>query len=203
MPRAGLSREVVAAEAARIADEQGYDALTLAALARHFGVAVPSLYKHVAGLPAVQRDLSVLAVRELGDALRSAIGAARGEGLRAMAGAYRAYAKSHPGRYSATLRASGPGEAEYIAASEAVLATIYEVLGKYGLEGADLIDATRVLRSAFHGFVALESTGAFGLPQDIDRSFDCLVHALDAALAHWPGLAPGRRMGGVSPTGSR
>ncbi|MGA8260999.1 MAG: WHG domain-containing protein [Arenicellales bacterium] len=195
MPRAGLSREVVVAEASRLADKHGYDKLTLAAIAQHFGVAVPSLYKHVAGLPAVQRELAVLAVSELGDALRSAIQGAQDNGLRAMAGAYRAYARLHPGRYAATLRAPAAGDAEHRAVSDAVLATVFRILEAYGLEDADLVDAARTLRAALHGFVALESNGAFGLPQDVDRSFDRLVDALDAALEHWrrAGAHPGRR----------
>lgn len=185
MPRAGLSREVVVAEAARVADELGYDKLTLAAIAQRFDVAVPSLYKHVPGLQALRRELAVLAIRELEDALRSAVEAADDKGLRAMAYAYRHYAKSHPGRYAATLRAPSSADAEHQAASNAVLTTVFEVLGAYGLADADLVDATRTLRAALHGFAALESAGAFGLPRDVDRSYDRLMDALDAALAHW------------------
>jgi hypothetical protein len=36
-----------------------------------------------------------------------------------------------------------------------------------------------------HGFVTLEAAGGFGLPRDVDRSFDRLVDALDAALTAW------------------
>jgi hypothetical protein len=34
--------------------------------------------------------------------------------------------------------------------------------------------------------VSLEHAGGFGLPVDIDRSFDQLVLALDIALSSWP-----------------
>jgi hypothetical protein len=44
VPRAGLSTEVVVAEAARLVDAEGAGSLTLAALAQRFGVAQPSLY---------------------------------------------------------------------------------------------------------------------------------------------------------------
>src|SRR5687768_13695817 len=93
VPRAGLSAEVVTAEAARLADEVGYDAITLAAVAERFGVAVPSLYKHVRGLDGLQRELSVLAVRELaGEMARAAMGRAGGDALRSVAAAYRNWA---------------------------------------------------------------------------------------------------------------
>lgn len=187
MPRAGLSAALLIVEAARLADAMGFDQLSLAAVARRLGVAVPSLYKHVGGLEDLRRALAVLAVRELGQAL-----AAAGEGspsgrLTTMAEAYRNYARAHPGRYQAAQRAPEPGDAEHRAASDAALATIFDLLAQYGLSGADAVDAARALRAALHGFVALESEGAFGLPQSVDRSFARLVDVLDTALRHWNG----------------
>lgn len=184
MPRAGLTREAVVAEAARIADEVGFERLTLAAVAERFGVAVPSLYKHVDGLPALRRDLTVLAIGELGAELDAAVRETE-DGVPAIATAYRGFARSHPGRYAATIRAADPGDAEAAAASDAVLRTVLSVLSAYGLSGADAIDATRALRAALHGYVTLEAAGGFGLPQDVDRSFDRLVDILDAALRAW------------------
>ena len=186
MPRAGLTPDLVVSEAARIADQTGYEGLTLAAVAQRFGVAVPSLYKHVPGLEALRRSVAALAIRELGRALNDAVRDAGRHGvLVAMAHAYRRYARSHPGRYAATLRAPGPGEPEAVEATDAALQTVFSVLAGYGLHGPDAIDATRALRSALHGFVDLEAAGGFGLPQDVDRSFDRLVEVLDAALRGW------------------
>jgi AcrR family transcriptional regulator len=187
VPRAGLSREVVVAEAAQVADEVGYDRLTLAAVAERLGVAVPSLYKHVDGIGELRRHLTVLALRELGVVLGSAVvrGADADDGLRAMAEAYRGYAHAHPGRYPATLRAVDPHDHDADEASRALLQTVFSVLAHYGLSGDDAIDATRALRSALHGFVALEAMGGFGLPRDIDRSFARLVQILDTAFRDW------------------
>ena len=180
MPRAGLSREFVVAEAAQVADEVGYDRLTLAAIAERLGVAVPSLYKHVDGLGELRRDLTVLALRELGVALGSAV-----DGLRAIAEAYRGYARAHPGRYPATLRAVDPHDHDADEASRALLQTVFSVLALYELSGDDAIDATRALRAALHGFVTLEAVGGFGLPRDVDRSFARLVQILDTAFRDW------------------
>lgn len=183
MPRAGLRPSIVVAEAASLADQVGYDHLTLAALAMRLGVAVPSLYKHVDGLDALRRGVAILALRELGDAMAAALaGTADRDGsaqLRALADAYRAYAGAHPGRYAATLRAAPPDDPEHAAASDAVLETVLAVLAERGLAGDDAIDATRALRAALHGFVTLEAAGGFGLPQDIGRSFARLVEGLD------------------------
>jgi len=190
MPRAGLTPSVVIAEAAALADEVGYEQLTLAALAARFGVAVPSLYKHVGGLDDVRRGVTMLALGELGEVLIAAReatveldGSAQ---LRALADAYRGYARAHPGRYAATVRAAPPDEPVHRAASDAVLHTVLALLAGRGLAGDDAIDAARALRAGLHGFVALEAAGGFGLPRDIDRSFERMVEGLDRGLGALP-----------------
>lgn len=174
------------AEAAALADEVGFDQISLAALAGRLGVKVPSLYKHVDGLPGVRRGITVAATRQLGDVLgTAAMGRSGGDALVAVADAYRRFALEHPGRYAATVRAPAPEDDEHLEAANAVLAVVLAVLAGYGLEGDDAVDAARALRSTLHGFAALEGTGGFGLPRDVDRSFERTVRALDRALADW------------------
>jgi AcrR family transcriptional regulator len=196
MPRAGLTPAIVVEQAADLADEVGYDGLTLALLAARLGVAVPSLYKHVDGLDAVRRGVAILAVAELGEALRSSLDdrAATDPGarLRALATAFRGYATAHPGRYAATVRAAPPGDEEHTVASDAVLATVLEVLAEHGLTGPTAIDAARTLRATLHGFVTLEAAGGFGLPREVDRSFDVAVDALERGLSTIPDRSPPR-----------
>lgn len=186
MPRAGLRPSIVIAEAARLADDVGYDNLTLAGLAARLRVAVPSLYKHVDGLDAVRRGVAILALTELGDAMTSALAdvpapdaSAR---LRALADAYRTYATAHPGRYAASLRAGPPDDAEHAAAGEVVLQAVIGVLAERGLSGDDAIDATRALRAALHGFVVLEAAGGFGMPRDVRQSFERMIDGLDRGV---------------------
>jgi Tetracyclin repressor-like, C-terminal domain len=57
------------------------------------------------------------------------------------------------------------------------------VLAGAGLEGDDVIHAVRALRSAVHGFAALEATGGFALDVNADVSFDRLVDALARGIA--------------------
>ncbi len=183
MPRAGLSRAAVVDLGAQLADEAGPDGLTLAGVAARAGVRLPSLYKHVGGLGDLQRGVAVLALgelaRQLGDA---AVGRAGGDALRTLATAYRGYAQAHPGRYAATLRAPAPDDDEHGRAAAVVVEVVFAVLRGYGLAGAELVHATRILRSSLHGFVALEAAGGFGLPDGVDETFTRLVDGLDAAL---------------------
>lgn len=187
MPRAGLSADVVVSEAARLVDEVGREQLTLAALAKRFGVAQPSLYKHVDGMDGLQRLLSLRVLRELGDALRrAATGRAGKDALTAVAAAYRRYAVSHPGCYAYLVRLRASGDDELSTAAEDVLAVLYDVFAGYHITAPDdAVDAARFVRSSLHGFVSIEVRGGFEMPHSVDRSFERLVVALDQALAVW------------------
>lgn len=186
MPRAGLSTERVVDEAIAVLDDVGAGGLTLTAVAERLSVAVPSLYKHVGGLVDLQRRVTVRAVGELGAVLAGAADGRRGsDGLHALAHAYRGWALVAPGRYAATVRAPAPDDTDHLAASGAVLAVLVEVMAGYDIEGDEAIHAIRAVRAALHGFVALEAAGGFGLPEDVDTSFDALVDALDEALRSW------------------
>lgn len=167
-------------------DDLGSDQLTLAALAARLGVRQPSLYKHVNGLHDINRRIAIRTKSELTEVLgTAAIGRARDDALVAMAHAYRAWALEYPGRYEAAQRASAPGDVDDEAVGGRFIQMMAAVMAGYDLDGEDAIDAIRAVRAALHGFVSLETSGAFALPAGIDRSFDRLIHALVVALSSW------------------
>jgi AcrR family transcriptional regulator len=171
------------AAAAELADAGGYERLTLAAVAQRFGVKLPSLYKHVGGVEDLQRGVALLAVQELGAALSAAaVGRSGGDALHALGRAYRRYAREHPGRYAATVRAPDPQDPDHLAAAHAVTSTVFAVLAGLEVADDDLVHATRTVRSALHGFAALEAAGGFGLPHAVDDSFDHLLDAVERGL---------------------
>lgn len=173
-------------EAERRADELGLSLLTLAGLTARLGVRQPSVYEHIDGMNGLQRGLGVRAKRELAAILaHAAIGCARGDAATAIAHAYRAWAREHPGRCAASQHAPATGEADDIAASQAVVTVVTAVLAAYQLRDDDAIHATRTLRSTLHGLVTLELAGDFGLTVDVDRSFDRLIRWLNTALINW------------------
>ncbi|MEV0905356.1 TetR-like C-terminal domain-containing protein [Streptomyces hokutonensis] len=186
MPRAGLTADRVVAAAADLADEVGFENVSLSALARGFGVKDASLYSHVRNLQDLRTRVAFLAGGELIDRIAVAVEGRSGrDALGAFADAYRAYALEHPGRYAATqIRI----DQALVADSPALRRTAeitYGLLRAYGLEEPDLTDAVRLLRSTFHGYCALESTGGFGAPRDVRRSWERVVDALHTALTHW------------------
>ncbi|WP_430378016.1 TetR/AcrR family transcriptional regulator [Streptomyces sp. B1-3] len=186
-PRAGLTPERLTVAAADLADEVGFENVTLAGLAKRFGVKDASLYSHVRNLQDLRVRVALLAGGEMIDRIAVAVaGRAGKDALAAFAGAYRAYALERPGRYAATqIRI----DQSLIAGTPALRRTAeitYGMLRAYGLSEPDLTDAVRLLRATFHGYCALESTGGFGAPRDLRASWDKAVDALHIALENWP-----------------
>jgi AcrR family transcriptional regulator len=187
MPRAGLDREAVVDAAANLADGQGLQTLTLARLAAELGVRAPSLYAHVDGLEDLRRRLAARGARKLAAELQAAAaGRAGDEALRAVADAYRAYARAHPGTYQALQRVPDRGDSEALESAAALVGVVLAVLRGYGLDRDDAVHAARIVRSALHGFVTLENGDGFGLPLDLDESFARLLTTLDRGLRALP-----------------
>ena len=165
--------------AAQIADAQGWDALTVAAVAAKLRIRSPSLYNHVSGLKGLRRELTLLAIRELGASLgRATIGKSRADAVRGLAAAHRAFVKRHPGIYAATMIAPIRSDRELKRAGDEVINICLSVLSGYGFDRREAIHAVRAMRSAVHGFAELEIAGGFGIPLDVDKSFEWMVTAL-------------------------
>lgn len=183
MPRAGLDRDRVVAAAAEVADATGWAGLTLAAVAARCGVRVPSLYKHVHGLDDLRREVAARALRDLDAHLAHAtVGRSGPDALHALGHAYRDFAHRCPGRHAATLTAPDRTDPVLAAPAADLLATVTAALHGYDLHGDARVDAVRALRAALLGFTALEAVGGFGLPRDVDRSFDRLLGTLHAGM---------------------
>ena len=121
-------------------------------------------YTHVRSLEDLRGRIALLAADEKTIRIAEATaGRAGKDALVAFANAWREYAHQHPGRYMATqtpiqidpeLAAKAPGPRRAVELT-------YSMLRAYGLAEPDLTDAVRLLRSTFHGFVALEAAGGF------------------------------------------
>jgi AcrR family transcriptional regulator len=180
----GLSRDDVVGAACEIADSDGLEAVSLSAVATRLGIRSPSLYSHVAGLPGLRRALALAAAAAMAESFRTAVSGLSGlASLRAVAMAYREFARRHPGLYDAVQPAVRPGEddALYRALAE-VVTPVFRSLAEVGADAEDQVHLTRVFRSALHGFVVLEKVGGFGLPESIDESFRRMIEVLISAV---------------------
>lgn len=199
----GISRDDIVATAATIADRDGLSSATPSAVARALGVRTPSLYHHVDGAAGLRRALARSAADELTLRFATAVGGAddRADALRAIAHAYRDFAREHPGLHEALLPAPVPGEDDELAAAMAApVRIVADVMaesrpgtpeGDGSLADGSLADgslapgaihAIRAFRAMVYGFAALEASHGFGIPVDIDDSFDQAVDTMVAAM---------------------
>jgi AcrR family transcriptional regulator len=160
-----LSREAIVNAALTFLDREGWDALTINALASQLGTKGPSLYNHVDSLVDLRRTVRMRVIDDILQMLSTvAAGRTRDDAVMAMASAYRSYAHHHPGRYSAFTRMPLDGDdPEFTAASQAAAAPVIEVLASYGLDGQAAFYAALEFWAALHGFVLLEMTGVMAV----------------------------------------
>lgn len=187
MVRAGLTPERLALAGAELADEVGFDQVTVSALARRFDVKVASLYSHVKNSHDLKTRIALVALEELADRGAAALaGRAGKDALTALANVYRDYAREHPGRYEAARFRLDP-EAAAASAGRRHSAMSRAVLRGYDLTEPDQTHAVRLLGSVFHGFVSLEAAGGFShSAPDSQESWSRILDALDALLRNWP-----------------
>ncbi|MCH5677022.1 TetR/AcrR family transcriptional regulator [Streptomyces gilvus] len=187
MGRVGLTTERLVRAGAELADEAGFEQVTVSALARRFDVKVASLYSHVQSSQDLKTRIALFALEELADLAADALAGRSGkDALTAFADVYRDYGREHPGRSAAARLRLDP---ETAAASAGVrhAQLTRAVLRGYDLPEPEQTHAVRLLGSVFHGYVSLELAGGFShsLP-DSEETWARMLDALDALLRNWP-----------------
>ncbi|WP_432976592.1 TetR/AcrR family transcriptional regulator [Dactylosporangium sp. CA-233914] len=182
MPRAGLTQSRVVDAAVALVDERGLAALTLAAVAERCGVAAPSLYKHVSNVADLRALVGIRVMEEMTDRFATAVlGRSGADAVATLMRAYRAYVTAHPTRYAA-MPADPLHQPEYAASGRRMLEIMQAVLRPWQLGESELIHTIRTARVIVHGFASLEGAGGFGLPQDLDDTYERLIRMFLATL---------------------
>src|ERR1044072_1149564 len=187
---AKLSRDAIVNAALTFLDRDGWDSLTINALANQLATKGPSLYNHVHSLDDLRRTVRMRVVGDIIDMLNTVgQGRTRDDAGMATARSYGSYAHPHPGRYSAFTRMPlGGDDPEFTEATRAAAAPVIEVRGTFGLDSEAAFNAALEFWSAMHGFVLLEMTGVMaGI--DTDAVFNDMVLRLASGME--------RRSGGV------
>ena len=166
------TRQII--DAARVLLEAGgSDGLTMRRLADELGIRAPSLYKHIAGRPALELALVEISLDEIGLAMHEAVEGADGDPVDALLGAYRAMGLANPETYRLITAGSFPrarllpgleawaGEPFFLAVGEPYLA--------------------QALWSFAHGTLILELDQRFLDGSDLDQTWHAGTEAFDAA----------------------
>lgn len=181
MARSRLSLPAIIDQALTVADGDGFAALSLSTVADRLGVGPSALYTHVDGLQGLQYLVAVASTGNLGGAVRdAAIGTAGPAALTAMGQAYRTFALDHPGQFASTLLPLRANDDELARANQRLLDVFVAVYAAMGLSPAESHLAARSMRSAVHGFLALEHCA--GTMTASGDEYDHLLRALQRGL---------------------
>ena len=175
---ARTSNDAIVAAGRALLETGGLDAVTMQAVAEEVGVRAPSLYKRVAGRPALIRAIATDVAEELAAAI--APGLAHddpAEAVRRVADGYRTFAKRSPGAYqllfTTLLPEANPTPAAIAAAAADILGLTTRLVGP---ERA--LEAARLLTAFAHGFASMELAGAFRLGGDVDAAYQFAIDAI-------------------------
>jgi AcrR family transcriptional regulator len=169
----GRAREIVL-EARKLLDEQGLEELSMRNLAARLGMRAPSLYKHFANKESLESVLISIGFEEQAALFEAALRSSR-QPLIAMARAYRAYARDHPGLYrlmydrELNRRLLRRGSEEH-----AVLPVVTAAGGNR--------DLARAAFAFAHGMTILELNGRFPRDADLDAAWQRGMTALQNSV---------------------
>jgi AcrR family transcriptional regulator len=166
-------RQLIVDTARRLAEAEGWDAVTTRRLSAEIEYSQPVLYKHFAGMEELAAAVAVDGFGELADAMREARSQAGtpGDALAAMAQAYLGFARANPAVYDAmfaratTLRFATEDTPSQLSGAFAQLRDAVDAIAA----GQDADALSEVLWAALHGLVTLGRTGRLRAGHDAER----------------------------------
>jgi AcrR family transcriptional regulator len=176
-------RRLITATARKLAEEEGWDAVTTRRLSAEIEYSQPVLYKHFAGMEAIVASVAVQGFGELADALSAARrGAADGrDALARVAHAFTGFARDNYALFDAMFTrsttlpfAADDTPAELNAAFDELRAAVDMVAG-----ARDPDTLAEVVWAALHGLITLDRSGRLR-PEFHDTRIDILVSEMCA-----------------------
>ncbi|WP_010630570.1 TetR/AcrR family transcriptional regulator [Sporolactobacillus vineae] len=180
-----ITKQAILSVSRDIVNQEGYDALTLARVAKALKIKTPSLYNHISGLKDLRKELALDALKQLNyEVTQSAVGRSGDGALKAIGFAFIHFMRENPGLYAATLIAPDLQDPDIDQESSAIVAIIIKVLEPYHFGNVRAIHFVRGLRALAHGFSTLEYQGGFQIEVPLDDSisvaFDTFIKGLMA-----------------------
>lgn len=177
-------RRLITATARKLAEEEGWDAVTTRRLSTEIEYSQPVLYKHFSGMEDIAASVAVEGFGELADALRAARGGATDgrDALARVARAFIGFARDNPALFDAMFTrattlpfAAADTPAELTAAFAELRAAVGMVAGP-----RDPDTLTEVVWAALHGLVSLDRSARLR-PGHHDARVDILVNGFCGA----------------------
>jgi AcrR family transcriptional regulator len=170
-------RQLIITTARRLAETEGWDAVTTRRLSAEVEYSQPVLYKHFAGMEQVADAVAIDGFGELGDVLRAASSDtdAAGDTLARIAHAYLDFARDNPAVYDAmfaratTFRFTAQDTPPELTAAFAELRQAVGLVNDKVNDQQDVDALTEVFWAALHGLVTLSRTGRLRPGYESDR----------------------------------
>ncbi|OBF22636.1 TetR/AcrR family transcriptional regulator [Mycobacterium kubicae] len=166
-------RQLIITTARKLAEAEGWDAVTTRRLSTEIEYSQPVLYKHFAGMEQIADAIAIDGFGELAEVIRAArrgTGSA-GDALTRVARAYLDFARDNPAVYDAmftratTLRFAAEDTPPQLTAA---FAELHQAVGLVA-EERDADTRTEVLWAALHGLVTLGRNGRLRPGHDSER----------------------------------
>ena len=165
-------RDEILEVAVTVLEEAGPEALTMRELADRMGIRAPSLYKHVQDKDDIVAGVQEWALRDLARHLS----AVPGQGLVALAEAYRSWARAHPRLYEVATRRPLARERIAPGVEQAAAAPLVTAVG-----GDEHV--ARALWALAHGLVDLELSDRFPPGADLDATWRTALSGFERTTA--------------------
>lgn len=177
MPRNGWTKKRVIEAAAQQIAQYGTEDFSMRSLAATLQIKPASLYNHVTSLEALRTEVCAYVLRLQREMeVRAIAGKQGGEGIMALANAYRRFAKENQAWYRLILQTAASGGEQIGEIAQCIVEPFFAVLEHTSLTETEKIHWQRVLRGMVHGFVSQEEAGFFShLPADADESFQTAI----------------------------
>lgn len=183
MTKKSLVKTTIIQSAAEIADSEGLDQVTLAALAKKLGIKSPSLYNHIEGMAGLRRELAIYGVEKLRETVfMASVGKSGEKAIYSIGLAYVNFVRRHPGLYEATMPVSSEYNERLQEVSDEIVNLLLLVLEEFNLERDEALHTVRGLRSLVHGFASLELKKGFGLDLSLEESLEEILKIFLAGL---------------------
>jgi len=173
-----VDRETVIRTAAELADRDGWRALTMSQVAKELDRHVSTLYAHVDSLADLQREVGLLGLDELADAVwRAVLGKVRGDALAAIAEVYVDYARRHPGR-GVAMREADQSDPDVVARGLRLAEPIWATFRSFGVDEDRVLTAHHVFSATILGLAPRPDR------DDLPQAVALFVLALESG--QWP-----------------
>ncbi|QAY59877.1 TetR/AcrR family transcriptional regulator [Microbacterium protaetiae] len=174
--------QLIVATARKLAEQQGWDAVTTRRLAERIEYSQPVLYSHFRGKREIVGAVALEGAAEMAAAVRTATAAAHNPRARvaALAHAYLDFAAGNPAVYDALFQLDGGlayAQEETPEPLKDAFAALRDTLGEVAGDGVDPGQFTEVFWASLHGLATLTRAGRL-LPGDAAQRVRLLVDRL-------------------------